>query len=141
MQVSDYKVDFTLMHLVFLELDIYHFHLYLIPTATVFSLEKTNWNWSIFAWWNWTLWKVAKKINWFSTIAGLIDTCLITLTVITGGVSIARVGNGVGIPVVIALKQEKHNRINLFAQSKLDIIADIISQTMQDGDISSTEFH
>ena len=39
------------------------------------------------------------------------------------------------------LKQEKHNSINLLAQSKLDSIANIISLAMQDGDISSTEFH
>ena len=39
------------------------------------------------------------------------------------------------------MKQEKHHAIKLFAQSKLDSIADIISQAMQDGDISSVEFH
>ena len=39
------------------------------------------------------------------------------------------------------MKQEKHDAIKLLAQSKLDSIADIISQAMQDGDISSIEFH
>ena len=39
------------------------------------------------------------------------------------------------------MKQGKHDTIMLLAQSKLDSIADIISQTMQDGDISPTEFH
>ena len=39
------------------------------------------------------------------------------------------------------VKQEKHNAIKLLAQSKLDSIANIISQAMQDGDISPTEFH
>ena len=39
------------------------------------------------------------------------------------------------------MKQEKHDAIRLLAQSKLDSIADIISQAMQDGDISSIEFH
>ena len=39
------------------------------------------------------------------------------------------------------VKQEKHDAIKLLAQSKLDSIADIISQVMQDGDISSIEFH
>ena len=39
------------------------------------------------------------------------------------------------------MKREKHDIIKLFAQSKLDSIADIISQVMQGGDISSTEFH
>ena len=38
-------------------------------------------------------------------------------------------------------KQEKHNAIRLLAQSKLDSIANIISQTMPDEDISPTEFH
>ena len=38
-------------------------------------------------------------------------------------------------------KQEKHDVIKLLAQSKLDSVANIISQAMQDGDISPTEFH
>ena len=92
------------------------------------------------------------------------DTGLITSTVMTGGVSIAAFASGVGLPVGIALsgtslllslatvitrksfktftvKQEKHDAIKLLAQSKLDSIADIISQAMQDGDISYIEFH
>ena len=83
---------------------------------------------------------------------------------ITGGVSIVAFASGVGLPVGIALsgtslllslatvvtqksfktftiKQEKHDAIKLLAQSKLDSIADIISQAMKDGDISSIEFH
>ena len=39
------------------------------------------------------------------------------------------------------MKQGKHDAIKLLAQSKLDSIIDIISQAMQDGDISLTEFH
>ena len=39
------------------------------------------------------------------------------------------------------VKQGKHNAIMLLAQSKLDSIADIISQARQDGDISPTDFH
>ena len=39
------------------------------------------------------------------------------------------------------MKQEKHDAIKLVAQSKLDSVADIISQAMQDEDISSIEFH
>ena len=38
------------------------------------------------------------------------------------------------------VKQEKHYDIKLLAQSKLDSIANIISQAMQEGDISSIEF-
>ena len=100
----------------------------------------------------------------FNTVKSVVDIDLITSTVITGGVSIAAFASGVGLPVGIALsgtsllfslttaitrksfkiftvKQEKHDGIKLLAQSKLDSIANIISQAMQDGYISSTEFH
>ena len=100
----------------------------------------------------------------FNTITGIADTGLITLTVITGRISIAAFAGVVRLPVGIALsgtslllslatviipksfktftiKQEKHDSIRFLAQSKLDIIANIISQAMQDGDISSAEFH
>ena len=39
------------------------------------------------------------------------------------------------------MKQVKHDAIKLLAQSKLESIADIISQGMQDGDISPIGFH
>ena len=99
----------------------------------------------------------------FITIASIVDTDLITLTAITGGISIAAFANGVGLPAGIALggaslflsiittairksskplrvSREKHDSIKLLAQSKLDNISNIISQAMQDGDISPTEF-
>ena len=102
-----------------------------------------------------------KQLN---KITGIVDTGLITSMVITGGISIAAFASGIGLPVGIALrgtilllslataitrksfkiftvKQEKHDAIKLLAQSKLDSIANIISQEMQDGDISLTEFH
>ena len=108
--------------------------------------------------------QIAKKMKRFNTITGIVDTGLITSTVITGGISIAAFASGVGLSVGIALsgtslllslataitrksfkiftvKQEKHDAIKLLAQSKLDSIANIISQAMQDGDISPTEFH
>ena len=108
--------------------------------------------------------QIAKKMKRFNTITGIVDTGLITSTVITGGISIAAFASGVGLPVGIALsgtslllslataitqkffktftvKQEKHDAIKLLAQSKLDSITNIISQAIQDGDISSTEFH
>ena len=108
--------------------------------------------------------KLPKKMKRFSTVTGTADTGLITMTVITGGISIAAFASGVGLPVGIALsvtslllspgtattrmffkifivKQEKHDAIKLLAQSKLDSIANIISQAMQSGDISPTEFH
>ena len=83
---------------------------------------------------------------------------------ITGGINIAVFATGVGFHVGIALsgtslilslataitrkcfkiftiKQEKHNAIKLLTQSKLDSISNIISQAMQEGDISPSEFH
>ena len=108
--------------------------------------------------------QIGKKMKRFITITGIVGTDLITSTVITGGISIATFACGVGLPVGIALngtslllslataitqksfkiftvKQEKHNAIKLLAQTKLDSISKIISQAMEDGDISPTEFH
>ena len=108
--------------------------------------------------------RIAKKIKQFNTITGIVDTGLITSTVTAGGISIAAFASSVGLPVGIALsgtslhlslatvitrksfknfamKQEKYDSIKLPAQSKLDSIANIISQAMQDGDISPNEFH
>ena len=98
----------------------------------------------------------------FNTITAIVDTALISSTAITGGTSIAAFASGVTLPVGTALsrtslllslatvitqrsfkiftvKQEKHDAIKLLAQSKLDSIANIISQALQDGDISPTE--
>ena len=99
----------------------------------------------------------------FNTITGIIDTNLIISTMITEVIWIAAFASGVGLPLGLALsgtslllslavvitrkssktfsmKQEKHDTIKLLAQSKLDSIADIILQAMQDGDISPIEF-
>ena len=107
---------------------------------------------------------LAKQMKRFHTITSIVDTGLITSTVITGGASIAAFASGAGLPVGIAcsgtsllfslataiirksfkiftVKQEKHDAIKLLAQSKLDSIADIISQAMQDGNISFIEFY
>ena len=108
--------------------------------------------------------QIAKKTKRFNIITGIVDRGLITSTVITGGISLGAFAGGIGLPVGIALcgtslllspataitrksfkvftvKQEKHDVIMLLAQSKLDSIANIISQAMQDRDISPTEFH
>ena len=45
----------------------------------------------------------AKKMKPFNTITGMVNTSLITSTVITGGISIAAFASGVGLPVGIAL--------------------------------------
>ena len=106
--------------------------------------------------------RIAKKMKRSNTITGIVDACLITSTVITAG--IAAFSSDVGLPVGIALsrsslfivlatvitpksfktftvKQQKHDSIKLLAQSKLEGIANIISQAMQDGYISLTEYH
>ena len=44
-----------------------------------------------------------KKLKQFNTITGIMDTGLITSTVITGGISIAVFASGVGLPVGAAL--------------------------------------
>ena len=108
--------------------------------------------------------QIVKKTKRFNTIIGIVDTGLTTSTVITGGISIAAFASGVRLPVGIALsgtsllislataitqkyfkmftvKQEKHHAIKLLPQSRLDSITNIISQELQDGDISPTEFH
>ena len=108
--------------------------------------------------------RLAKKMKRFNTIIDIVDIGLITSTVITGGISVTASANGVSLPVDIALrvirlllslemvitqkffkiftvKQEKHDAIKLLAQNKLDSVANIISQAMQDGDISSIKFH
>ena len=108
--------------------------------------------------------QIAKKMKRFNTITGIVDTGLITSTVITGGISIAAFANGVGLPVGIALsgtslllslataitrkpfkifikKQEKHDATKLLAQTILDSTSNIISQAMQAEDISHTECH
>ena len=42
---------------------------------------------------------------------------------------------------IFTVKQEKRDAIKLLAQNNLDSTTNIISQAMQDGDISPTEFH
>ena len=44
---------------------------------------------------------IAKKMKRFTSITGIMDTGLITSTVITGGISIAAFVSGVGLPLVL----------------------------------------
>ena len=85
----------------------------------------------------------------FNTITSIVETGLITSTVITGVISIAAFASGVGLPVgtslsgtnlllslgtaatrksfkIFKVKQEKYDAIKLLAQSKLDSIGNII---------------
>ena len=105
-----------------------------------------------------------KKKKRLITILSITDTRLIISTVLTARISIAALANGVGLSVGTALgkvsllfslmtpttqkyltasivAREKRNSIKLLAQGKLDSIVSIISQVMEDGDISPTEFH
>ena len=89
----------------------------------------------------------------FNTITGIVDTDLITSTVITEGISIAVVASGVGLPVGIALSGTslllslptvitgKSSKTFTVKQENRNSIANIILQTMLDGDISSIEFY
>ena len=47
--------------------------------------------------------QIAKKMRWFSAITGIVDTGLITSTVITEGISIPAFASGIGLSVGIAL--------------------------------------
>ena len=87
--------------------------------------------------------QIAKTMKRFNTITGIVDTGLVTSSVITGGNSIAAFASGIGLPVGIALsgtslilslttaiprksfkiftvKQEKNDSIKLLVQRKLD---------------------
>ena len=103
--------------------------------------------------------RIAKKMKRFNTIIGILDADLTTSTVIIAaftsgdGLPVGITLNGTSLPLSLAtvitrksfkiftINQEKHDAIKLLAQSKLDSITDIILQAMQDGDISSIEFH
>ena len=45
--------------------------------------------------------RTAKKMKQFNTITSIVDTGLITLTVITGGISIASFASAVGLPAAL----------------------------------------
>ena len=49
--------------------------------------------------------RIAKKMKRFNTITGIVDTGLITSTVITGGISVAAFASGVALPVGTALSR------------------------------------
>ena len=86
--------------------------------------------------------RIAKKIKRFNMITGIVDTGLITSTLITGGISIPAFASGVGSPARSALGGASllFSLATVITQSKLDSIANIISYAMQEEDISPTEF-
>ena len=98
----------------------------------------------------------ARKMKRFKIITGIVDTGLITSAVITGGASIATSASVVGLPVGTALagfivffslltfatqKSLKTFTVKHGKHNAIDSMANIISQAMQDWNISPTEFH
>ena len=69
----------------------------------IISIKQIEWNWGISSWWSWSSWTSYQKMKRFNTITGIVDTGLITLTVITRGISVAALASGVGLLVGIAL--------------------------------------
>ena len=49
--------------------------------------------------------QIAKKMKRFNTITGIVDTDLITSTLITVGISITAFASGIGLPVAFALSR------------------------------------
>ena len=132
--------------------------------TTNISLKKINWNWAIFVWWNWSLWTDCQKNvtiqdnhrdhrhrpNYINSDHWRNFHCSKRQCVgLLVGIALSRTSLLLSLATVVTqkfsktftLKQEKHNSIKLLAQSKLDSIANIISQAMQDEVISFTEFH
>ena len=105
----------------------------------------------------------SKKLNKYVTIFDYIDKILIVLSATTGGISIISFTTTIGAPVGIASasftlifslttgiikkllnitrkKKKKHDKILMLAKSKLNSIESLISQALNDMDISHEEF-
>ena len=105
----------------------------------------------------------SKKLSRYVTIFDYIDKILIILSATTGGISIISFTTTIGAPVGIASanftlifslttgivkkllnitrnKKKKHDKILMLAKSKLDSIESLISQALNDMDISHEEF-
>ena len=104
-----------------------------------------------------------KKLSRYVTIFDYIHKILIILSVTTGGISIISFTTTIGAPVGIASasftlifslttgitkkllnitrnKKKKHNKILMLAKSKLNSIDSLISQALNDMEISHKEF-
>ena len=104
-----------------------------------------------------------KKLNKYITVFDYIDKILIVLNATSGGVSIISFASIIGSPVGIASaslilifslttgivkkllnmtrnKKKKHDKILMLAKSKLNSIETLISQALNDMDISHKEF-
>ena len=105
----------------------------------------------------------SKKLNKYVTIFDYIDKILIVLSATTGGISIISFTTTIGAPVGIASasftlifsittgiikkllsttikKKKKHDQILMLAKSKYNSIEALISQALNDIDISHEEF-
>ena len=105
----------------------------------------------------------SKKLSRYVTIFDYIDKILIILSATTGGISIISFTSTIGTPVGIASaiftlffslttgiikkllnitrnKKKKHNKILMLAKSKLNSIKSLISQALNDMEISHKEF-
>ena len=105
----------------------------------------------------------SKKLNKYVTIFDYIDKILIVLSATTGGISIISFTSTIGVPVGIVSasftlifsittgivkkllkitrnKKKKHDKILMFAKSKFNSIETLISQALNDMEISHEEF-
>ena len=105
----------------------------------------------------------SKKLNKYVTIFDYIDKILIVLSATTGGISIISFTSTIGVPVGIVSasftlifsittgiikkllstaikKKKKHDQILMFAKSKYNSIEALISQALNDINISHKEF-
>ena len=105
----------------------------------------------------------SKKLNKYVTIFDYIDKILIILSVTSSGISIISFASAIGVPAGIASacftlifsittgiikkllnitrkKKKRHDKILMLAKSKLNSIESLISQALNDVDISHEEF-
>ena len=91
----------------------------------------------------------SKKLNRYVTIFDYIDKILIILSATTGGISIISFTTAIGAPVGIASasllditkkKKKKHDQILMLAESKFNSIETLMSQALNDLNISHEEF-
>ena len=105
----------------------------------------------------------SKKLNKYVTIFDYIDKILIVLSATTGGISIISFTSTIGVPVgivsasftlifsittgivkkllnITGKKKKKHDQILMLAKSKFNSIETLISQALNDMEISHEEF-
>ena len=105
----------------------------------------------------------SKKLNKYITIFDNIDKILIILSVTSSGISIISFASAIGVPAGIASacftlifsittgiikkllnitrnKKKRHDKVLMLAESKLNSIESLISQALNDLDISHQEF-